>query len=1097
MTAAAMADWLARGRAYQHEGRIADAVPCFRRAAREDPGSPIPYFHLGEAMWQLGVPTEAAAAWHRSAQLDAAFVPPRQALAEAALLHGDFVTAAAIAREAAVAAPQNVRAEAAAAVAGAALHDPSALSRSAALIMQNPALVNVPALAPAFAEALAADASEARTALLHAIAAQVALAPPALLAALAENGVAMLDGMASRAWALHDADALRRIAVAVQSSQRQLSVQLADACCVLTAALPAPPVPLLWPRRTAGKALRIAWIAPAIGTPEWGVWQQVLAAVKMPKEAAQLVLTADPPESVRATLATTPLAGAALLVIPSRPDIDTARALAARDYDVLVDAAGLSMAVGPMLAMRPARRIIALPTGAPEHRAPLVDGRAENAEVLATAFADVVATRVDGGHMAIDDLTALWDEAVAMQREGNLAGAADRYAEVLREQPTFAPGLQLVGTIARAIGNTTEARAAFVAAMDAAPDFAEARLSAAELALAEGDVNAAAEIAHAGVERAPLNVALWRASGQAELARRNAPAAAAAFTRALDVAPASADLHFHHGLALQMEGDAQGAARAWQRALTFDPDMVAADFNLGVLFAKAGNIDASVTAFNHVLNAVPTHVAAYKNLGESLFAAGRIDAWFANFDRFREQCPTALPMAVQALEVGAHRADFAQIESTLDGIRRGTFVAVDDVELVDCFEELLYLLLFFDVEPELLLTMAQRYDAAVQRVHGSPAPRRGTRQPGPLRVGYLSADLRNHVMGKMIWHAVAHHDAAHFLTFFYSMSATRDEWTERFAATGAGVVDVTSLDDGAAAARIAKDDLDILVDLSTHTRGARPGILARKPARVQITHVASAGTLGLRAIDFKLTDHFTDLPESQAFQLERMLPMEGCVYPYRFVAPAAVYPFERKSLGIAPDAVVIGAFVTPLKLSRRCLALWRDVLLRIPRAILAFSPANPAHKSSYLRLARAAGIGEERLVFIPQGRDDAENQARYHVVDFVLDTMPFGGVNGTMEALAMQVPVVTLAGRRHGERTSWSILANLGVRETVAQSGREYVEIARRLADDADFRADVRRRIAAGLIDSPLVDMPRHTRNLEAAYVRAIAEAEPVSASAD
>ena len=74
-------------------------------------------------------------------------------------------------------------------------------------------------------------------------------------------------------------------------------------------------------------------------------------------------------------------------------------------------------------------------------------------------------------------------------------------------------------------------------------------------------------------------------------------------------------------------------------------------------------------------------------------------------------------------------------------------------------------------------------------------------------------------------------------------------------------------------------------------------------------------------------------------------------------------------------------------------------------------------------------------MFVPQGRDDAENQARYELVDFVLDPMPFGGVNGTLEALDMGVPVVTLVGKRHGERTGYSMLANLGVTDTIAQSG--------------------------------------------------------------
>jgi protein O-GlcNAc transferase len=90
----------------------------------------------------------------------------------------------------------------------------------------------------------------------------------------------------------------------------------------------------------------------------------------------------------------------------------------------------------------------------------------------------------------------------------------------------------------------------------------------------------------------------------------------------------------------------------------------------------------------------------------------------------------------------------------------------------------------------------------------------------------------------------------------------------------------------------------------------------------------------------------------------------------------------------------------------------------------------------------------------------------------------------------MGVPVVTLCGKKHGERTSYSILENLGVRETVAASGSEYVDIAVRLATDAEFFSRVKAAISTGLADSTLTDMPRHTRALEAAYEEALARAQ-------
>jgi predicted O-linked N-acetylglucosamine transferase (SPINDLY family) len=264
---------------------------------------------------------------------------------------------------------------------------------------------------------------------------------------------------------------------------------------------------------------------------------------------------------------------------------------------------------------------------------------------------------------------------------------------------------------------------------------------------------------------------------------------------------------------------------------------------------------------------------------------------------------------------------------------------------------------------------------------------------------------------------------------------------------------------------------------------------------VQLTHVASAGTVGLSTIDFKLTDRYADVPENEEHQVETLLAMQGCVYPYRHIAPAPLHPFRREAFAIVPGDIVIGAFVSPLKLSRRCLRLWQQILSRIPRARLAFSPLHSGMRSVFVRLAAAANIDASRLLFLPQGRDDAENQARYSLVDFVLDPMPFGGVNGVIEPLDMGIPVVTLLGKRHGERTAYSILANLGVTQTVASTGNEYVAIATRLAGDAQFASEVRAAIRAGLATSPLVDMVAHTRHLEAAYIEALARKAPEALS--
>src|SRR5206468_8217032 len=174
-------------------------------------------------------------------------------------------------------------------------------------------------------------------------------------------------------------------------------------------------------------------------------------------------------------------------------------------------------------------------------------------------------------------------------------------------------------------------------------------------------------------------------------------------------------------------------------------------------------------------------------------------------------------------------------------------------ELIDSLEELLFLLLYFDVEPELIQRFAETYDHAARTVYGAPLPSMTPRRPGKIRVGYLSGDLRNHVMGTMMWQALRHHDRSRFEIALYSTSTERDEWTARFEAVSDRFEVVATLGEHEAAQQLAAADLDLLIDLSTHTKGARPGIVALRPARVQITHVASAGSLGLSSVDFKLT----------------------------------------------------------------------------------------------------------------------------------------------------------------------------------------------------------------------------------------------------
>lgn len=1094
MSEEAPVDWMAKGRQEQWASRPIHALYCFKQELERRPDHGDARFHSGEVLWQLGCLEQAKAEWREATERAPTHLASWLALAEACLATGDAEAARTAARSALALHPDEPRARTFRLIADASLGEADVdWSEVADAVRGDPGMVFAPARAKLIAAALARTAgAPGQDVLLADLARTPARAPLELLAVIAARAaegpaaapsstVDVFDEALRRDARGENADALRELARAARDlGDTERAQRLSAAYAVATVRGHAAALPVAWPRRTAGEALRVAVLASP------GLPRDRIDALRALDGCVTTLVALAPPEEARALANALPVPVAAIIATGPIPDPSTPRVVAARDADVLVDACGLDAPTGPWLAARPARALWTIADLEP----PLVDRRIPaDAQALRAALGEVnldTPARLDA-----EAIAGRWTDGLRAHQTGDVSRARAAYSAVIDDQPDYAPARHFRARLEWDAGEIDAAADDLEAVLAQAPRYAEARVDASRLALEAERPALAISLAEDGLARDGANLGLWRALGHALLRIGDGAGAARVFERASLIDPLDAETHYNLGVARQLEGDAAAAVEAYRHAMTFDPSFPDAAFNLGVLFQQQDRRKASASMYRRVLAIDPTRESAWKNLGEVLREAGDFGGWAANFRRFEAACPESLLLAVQALEVCQFQADFTRLDRYLDGLRQERYRAGSETSLVDALEELLYLLLFFDVEPSVIHRFARTYDQATRRVYGVPRPRAAERKPGKIRIGYLSADLRNHVMGKMMWDAVRHHDRDRFDLYFYALSSDRDRWTERYESIATAFRDLSGLADRAAARAIDGDDLDLLVDLQTHTRGARPGILALKPARVQITHVASAGTLGLSAIDYKLTDAWADLPEAQEDQIEPLLVMGGSVYPWRRVAPGKIPPLGRAQAGVPEEAFVIGAFVTPMKLSRRCLSLWKEIAERVPRALFVFSPLRPEHRGAYERLMAAAGIARERFTFLPQASGEGGNRARYRIVDVVLDPMPFGNVNGTIEPLSMGVPVVTMMGKRHGERTSWSILANLGVTSTVAASGRDYVELAVRLAQDEAFMRETRQEIVAKLATSPLTDGRIYARHLEAAYVVALGQKAP------
>src|SRR5262249_22681248 len=105
-----------------------------------------------------------------------------------------------------------------------------------------------------------------------------------------------------------------------------------------------------------------------------------------------------------------------------------------------------------------------------------------------------------------------------------------------------------------------------------------------------------------------------------------------------------------------------------------------------------------------------------------------------------------------------------------------------------------------------------------------------------LRIGYVSPDLRNHVVGRFVLPLLENHDRSTFETFCFTDVRAADAMTARLRAGTDHWHSLIGMSDQDVAKLIRREGIDILVDLTMHMEGNRLLVFAQKPAPVQVTY---------------------------------------------------------------------------------------------------------------------------------------------------------------------------------------------------------------------------------------------------------------------
>jgi protein O-GlcNAc transferase len=356
----------------------------------------------------------------------------------------------------------------------------------------------------------------------------------------------------------------------------------------------------------------------------------------------------------------------------------------------------------------------------------------------------------------------------------------------------------------------------------------------------------------------------------------------------------------------------------------------------------------------------------------------------------------------------------------------------------------------------------------------------------PLRIGFVSSDLRSHSVSYFIEPFLRHHDRERFEVFAYSTTRHEDATSKRLRDLVKGWRACGDLIDIEVCRLIEADAIDILVDLNGLTQNNSATVFVYKPAPVQVTYCGYPNTTGLRAVDWRVVDAVTDptpdSPEAAAARAagqpdfderctERLWRLDPCFLCY---SPPRDAPEPRRD-PLHPGPV-FGSFNANKKIVGPLLENWAELLRRVPASrfvLKTFEFKDEFPRDRVRRAFEQGGVDPCRVEILGPAATVAEHLAVYGRVDVAMDTMPYNGTTTTCEALWMGVPVVTVAGATHAARVSASLLRTAGAPELVAPDVDAMLEMAATLATSPERLAHYRTALRPMLAASPLCDAGR------------------------
>jgi predicted O-linked N-acetylglucosamine transferase (SPINDLY family) len=641
--------------------------------------------------------------------------------------------------------------------------------------------------------------------------------------------------------------------------------------------------------------------------------------------------------------------------------------------------------------------------------------------------------------MIAADPTAIFQQGLALHRQGRLDDAEALYRTVLAAQPAHFGALHLTGLIQYQRGRfvaATEWIGRAIAVDPAVPD------AYSNLALALLDLRQPAQ-------------ALEKVE------------------HALRLRPDSPEFLNNRGNALQSLNRPAKALADYDRAIALRPDFAMAHSNRGNALRTLGRTDEALAAYDRALDAAPGYPEALNNRGRLLRDLKRFDEAAQTFAPLLSLAPPPPYAPGLWFDSRLQTCDWTGYDKTVEALG----AAIERGERADAPQSAASYLL----SAATLRRCAELHTAAEYPLVAAPLPIASVPGKKRIHLAYLSSDLRNHPVGALVVGLIERHDREKFEVTAISFGPDDGSpLRKRLEGAFDRFHDVQRQSDAAVAALMRRLDVDIAIDLNGLTALHRMGILAERAAPLQVNYLGFPGTTGASFVDYIIADPHVVPHGEERFYSEKVVRLPDSYQANDDRRDPAPSWTTRAQHGLPAEGFVFCSFNNSFKIRPAMFDIWMRLLTQVEGSVLWLLDDNAAAGTNLRRAAGQRGVAAERLVFAPRLSPEA-HVARQRHADLFLDTFPYNAHTTGSDALWVGLPIVTLAGDTFASRVASGLLRAAGVPELATRSPADYESLALALARDPVRLAGAKARLK-DVRRSRLFDTSRFCAHIERAY---------------